>query len=192
MSAKKRVRATHRPGDVPPPPSPASGPQGPYYSPEGIFLNPFQERPEAEGIQDYGGRSPRDSGSSGSIPVGLNTSTDEIIVTPLDPAPAYSGRSSRVDAVIPLTTTVLPTVVVNTTPLVNPEVSATPTPSIEPNSRTADTHGMSFDLHVGHQVPPYANDVRAERRRREREEVRNRHRGIHAAPVEFNDRMWVE
>ena len=65
--------------------------------------------------------------------------------------------------------------------------------SAETGTHTADASGTPLNLiRLEHQVPPYANDVRAERRRREREQVRNRHRGTHAAAIEFNDRMWVE
>jgi len=189
-SAKRRQRARHRLGDVPPPPSPANVPQVHFPNPGDIALN------DLGGLRmwtpEYGDRPARDSTSSGSIPVGLdNGSGDHVIVTPLGPAPPYPGRGSGVNSPIGPAVTAHHTEAVSNTPLTTPDLI--PLPSTVANTGPANTAETPLGLiRVDHQVPPYANDVRAERRRREREQMRNRHRGVPREPIVFNDRMWVE
>lgn len=138
-----------------------------------------------------------DSSSSGSIVVGLeDTRADEIIVTALGPAPPYPFPGGRVTTEIPSVVTMEnPEAVVTVPSLVSLDTDvAVDTPDARAAGNDQRPPSPFGDWP---QVPPYANDVRAERRRRAREAVRHRHRGIHAGPVrvpavEFDDRLWVE
>ncbi|KAF8419846.1 hypothetical protein EV426DRAFT_676120 [Tirmania nivea] len=184
-SARKRERAMRQAGLIPAPP-PADEFPPPLDQPEEIAMNELDGRHTRNSADEE--HASRRSVSSGTIPVGLDrTCTDEIIATSLTPARQSSVCGSRVSlAITPaLAHTAHNPVVVDT----DLEIAASARESTHP----AGNHGRRLNhLRDWHQVPPYANDVRTERRRRERDEVRNRHRGIRTPPSEFNDRDWVE
>jgi len=143
---------------------------------------------------EYSERTTRDSTFSGSTPTGSDyAGNEEIIVTPLSPAPPFAGIRTGYQQ-----QAFAPEVMVQHTAASSAETLTSPDPG-EAAASEAETHPANGGdqtanpTHIGYETPPHASDARVERRRQAREEARNRHRGIHAAPPEFDDsRMWVE
>ncbi|RPB22959.1 hypothetical protein L211DRAFT_850366 [Terfezia boudieri ATCC MYA-4762] len=197
-AAKKRERAAHRARNVPPPPSLDIGSQPHLPNSDDITLNDLHVRDIW--VPESGGRTSRDSRSTGSTTVVLDvTGTNDIIITPVGPTPRVREVNSAigftdpqlgrdVNSAIGSTVAAPDAEVVDSTPQASPDVRF----SVPTELNTHDVEDDETVLGVGHQVPPYANDVRAERRRREREQVRDRHRGMHTAQIQLDDRQWVQ